>query len=572
MNGRLKTLLFALALVAASFAVYHATLWNSFVYDDAEQVLRNRWITDIRYLKDIFTSHTFAFAESNYQAISYRPLFMAFYMAEYAVFGLEPWGWHLVNVILHSANAVISFFLIRRLFRAEEKGASFAAFAGALIFTVLPAGSEAVAWVGCVPELLYTFLCLVSFYVYAGGGRACGFVASALIYFIAVFTKETAIIFPFFLYVYDSLREGWAPGLSRVKRYVPFAFAALAYIGIKSALLGHIAAPVRIHTDLKGADFLVNAPYLFAEYLKALVFPVEIYPLQPFSPVSVGGAGFIVSIAVIVALAAFFVIFRKRFDRLSLLALAIFVVPLLPALYAPAISRTPFAERYLYFPSVGFALFIALVFQKAAARQKALLIVALAVVSSFYSVWSYKKSLNWRDDRALWGESLKGSPENYLALHSLGYLDFKEGKDAEAIERLSKALDLNLKSPHPDPTMVLLTRKVLANAYQRHGLMDRATAEYEEVLKFEPEDPVAGFNLGTIYESMGRVNDAIELYEKALYFAKRPELLREVILRLGEGYARTGRVAEALAVYERGAEAFPGDPEFLKRAGALMRR
>ncbi len=214
---------------------------------------------------------------------------------------------------------------------------------------------------------------------------------------------------------------------------------------------------------------------------------------------------------------------------------------------------------------------VALVFQKAAARQKALLIVALAVVSSFYSVWSYKKSLNWRDDRALWGESLKGSPENHLALHSLGYLDFKEGRDAEAIERLSKALDLNLKSPHPDPTMVLLTRKVLANAYQRHGLMDRAMAEYEEVLKFEPEDPVAGFNLGTIYESMGRVNDAIELYEKALYFAKRPELLREVILRLGEGYAKTGRVDEALAVYERGAEAFPGDPEFLKRAGALMR-
>lgn len=576
MNGRLKTLLFALALVAASFAVYHATLWNSFVYDDAEQVLRNRWITDTRFLKDIFTSHTFAFAESNYQAISYRPLFMLFYMAEYAVFGLYPWGWHLVNIILHAANGVAAFFLVRRLLSSEEKGASFAAFAGALVFTVLPAGSEVVSWVGCVPELLYTFLCIVSFYIYAGEGRGAGrVIASALFYFVAAFTKETAIIFPFFLYVYDSLREGYLPSFSRVKRYIPFAVAAFAYIGIKSALLGHIAAPARIHTDLKGADFLVNAPYLFAEYLKALVFPAGIYPLQPFSPVNFGEAGFMLSVAVIVLLAAFFFLFRKKFDRLSLLALAIFVVPLLPALYAPAISRTPFAERYLYFPSVGFALFIALVLRSvrlSSSSSRKALIVALAVVSSFYSVWSYKKSLNWRDDRALWGESLKGSPENYLALHSLGYLDFKEGRDAEAIERFSKALDLNLKSPHPDPTMVLLTRKMLANAYQRRGFLDLATVEYEEVLRFEPEDPVAGFNLGTIYESMGRLNDAMELYEKALYFVKRPELLREILLRLGEGYARTGRVAEALAVYERGAEAFPGDPEFLKRAGALMSR
>jgi len=575
MNGRIKTLLFALALVAASFAVYHATLWNSFVYDDAEQVLRNRWITDSGYLKEIFTSHTFAFAESSYQAISYRPLFLAFYMAEYAIFGLEPWGWHFVNIILHSANAIIAFLLIRRLMGEEER-ASFAAFAGALVFTVLPAGSEVVSWVGCVPELIYTFLCLVSFYVYAGAGKGVGrVVVSAFFYFIAAFTKETAIIFPVFLYVYDSLREGWVPVLSRVKRYIPFAAAAFAYIGIKSALLGHIAAPVRIHTDLKPADFLASAPYLFVEYLRALVFPEGVYPLQPFAPIPFFGAEFILSALVIVALSVFCFYFRKRFGRLALLALAILVVPLLPALYAPAISRTPFAERYLYLPSVGLALLIALVFQRgllySAVWRKAL-IIALAVVSAFYSVWSYKKSLNWGDDRALWEASLKGGPGNYLALHSLGYIALKEGRDIEAMELLSKALKFNLEGSHPDPTMVLLTRKILANAYQRGGLSDLAALEYEEVLRYEPEDPVAGFNLGTIYEGMGRPGDAIDLYEKALYFAKRPELLREIILRLGEGYAKAGRATEARALYERGAEAFPGDPEFQQRARVLPAR
>ena len=104
------------------------------------------------------------------------------------------------------------------------------------------------------------------------------------------------------------------------------------------------------------------------------------------------------------------------------------------------------------------------------------------------------------------------------------------------------------------------------------GRLAERGIEYEEVLRYEPENPVAGFNLGMIYEGMGRPDDAIELYEKALYFVKRPELLREIILRLGERYARAGRAPEARALYERGSEAFPGDPEFQQRARVLQAR
>ena len=122
----------------------------------------------------------------------------------------------------------------------------------------------------------------------------------------------------------------------------------------------------------------------------------------------------------------------------------------------------------MYLPSVGFALFRALVFQRGlpySVAWRKTLIIALAVASATYSVWSYKKSLNWMDDRALWEASLKGGPGNHLALHSLGYIAFKEGRDIEAIDKLSKALKFNLEKSHPDPTMVLLTWKVLAHAY-----------------------------------------------------------------------------------------------------------
>ncbi|MBI5641953.1 MAG: tetratricopeptide repeat protein [Deltaproteobacteria bacterium] len=563
-----------LILAAVTFAVYYGSLGNGFVYDDAEQVLRNKWITDIRYLPAIFTSHTFAFAEGSYQAISYRPLFMAFYMLEYSLFGLNAWGWHLVNIILHAVNAVLVFLVLSRLLGREREGfaAYLPALAGALIFAALPVNSEVVSWIGCVPELLYTSLALSAFYLYIGAEGSQGILSRllpALLFFLAVFTKETAVLLPVFLFAYDSAK-GTKPFLSmgRLIRYLPFVIAGAVYICLKMGLLGHVAAPEKLHTNLKGTDYLINAFPLFTGYLKALLLPINDYPLQLFRPAaSFAGVDVLVSVSIISALAIIIFLARKKLDPLFFLGLAFIVIPLLPALYAPAISRTPFADRYLYFPSIGLGLITALSFRKILSARGALIpaLVLLIFATAVYSVWARQRSFFWKDDRTLWARALEGSSSNYLALHSIGYMDLKEGRTDAAVTGLREALRLNNGSYYPDPTMLLLTRKVLAAAYHRNGFLKEAASEYSEVLRVEPEDAVAGFNLGTIYEGQGHTNDAMELYSKAILFAKNPALSREIRIRLGDNYSRMGQKAEAAANYEEALRLSPGDPSLINR-------
>ena len=102
-------------VILISIAINLNTLWNGFVYDDDTQVIRNLWIRDVKNLPGILFSNVWSFEMpmiSNY----YRPLMYLVYMANYYLFGLEPWGWHLVNVLFHAGVTVMVFLVAERLF------------------------------------------------------------------------------------------------------------------------------------------------------------------------------------------------------------------------------------------------------------------------------------------------------------------------------------------------------------------------------------------------------------------------------------------------------------------------
>ena len=117
-----STALPVIVLALSVFAVYYPALGYGFVYDDSELILGNRWVLSFSNIPEAFSTHTFGFREEGYQAISYRPLLFVIYMAEYAVFGFEPWGWHLVNVTAHAVNAALVFFILRQAVEGEGRG------------------------------------------------------------------------------------------------------------------------------------------------------------------------------------------------------------------------------------------------------------------------------------------------------------------------------------------------------------------------------------------------------------------------------------------------------------------
>ena len=561
---------FAIALIVLVFAVYLNTLYGGFVYDDTKQIIGNRWITSASHIKDIFST----------------PMMFIMFMADYALFGLDnAWGWHLVSVLVHALNAVMVFVVVsgllsRRAPRPSSIAAHLPPFAAAAIFAVHPVNSEPVSWIAAQPELSYTLLTLVCFYLYmsSGAGPAKGLLRAlkyralpAALFFVALLYKETAVALPVMIVVYEALtiRDTGLLSFKRIRRYLPFAASAGAYgVARYLALKGEVTPSITLHDYLTGPQFILNSVVQFAVDLRMLLLPVNDYPLQLLDPVfSITEPRALISVLAALLIPAALIIFRKRVSALHLLAVMFIVLPLLPTLYAPAISYFPYADRYLYFPTIGIGLLVALVLavslehgSRALARSSVAAFVCVAVV---FSLWAASRNGYWRDDLSLWSASLVGDPENYAALHSIGVYQVKHGERARGIANLELAIRLNEASAHPHPTMMLVTRKFLSSAYHSSGMLDQAAEQYAIILRAEPESFVAGYSLAQIYQSKGLFSDAVDAYTQTLRGATEPAMFREVYNNLGYCYYNLNRRQEALASYERALSYAPGDPVIL---------
>lgn len=586
----------AVLLTAVSFAVYYKTLEGGFVYDDHGQIVKNQWIRDFRYLPRIFTADTFGFLEQGYRTNTYRPMVITAYLAEYAVFGLDPWGWHLLNVIFHSLNAIMVFLVIS--FLLKDRGGSgveigspvfnLPPLIGAAVFAVHPVNAEPVAWLGCVPELLYTFLCLASFYMYIKSceespALSTGMrVLSVLFFFLAAFFKETAAALPVFILIYDIIKrkdEGLTT-VSKIKRYIPYVLAGVAYLVMRYYAMGGGFAPgVKLHGYLTRFQFFLNLFPLFARYAGALIFPLNEYPIQPLDPVySISETRAFLSVLLALSVALAIAISMKKLQPLYSLALAFIIVPLLPGLYSYNMSITPFSDRYLYFPTIGLALAVALICREVFVYSllKKRTILLWGVLSVFfiaaipYSTAARERSLFWKDDMALWSASAKGSPDNYIAVYSIGDVYLKKGLTDESIQKLGTALKINKEKAHVDANILLLTHKSLAEAYSKKGMEDELVREYGEILRMKPDDVFVNYNLAVIYQARGLLNDAIELYKTALFSARKPLQKRDILNNLGICYGALGRWDDAVSSYGQALESAPGDPAIQNNMKAAL--
>lgn len=577
-------------LAAVCFIVYWNTLSNGFVYDDNGQILRNPWITDFRYLPKIFTTDSFGFMEGAYRTNTYRPMLFTVYSIEHALFGLKPWGWHLMNIIFHAANSVMVFYAISLLLGVSGVNGlkpalrHLSAFSGALIFAVHPANSEAVAWVGCVPELMYTFLCLASFCLHVSAVEDLKAVRPSLVkrslsvffFFLAALFKETAAALPVFIIVYDYLMRGdeKAVSVEKVKRYLPYFLAGVLYLLIRFYAVGGVAPGYRMHGYLTGFQHILNIFPLFLKYLWTLVLPLGYHPIQPLDPVfSLTEPRAFASALITLVLALSVFIFRKRIHPILLFSSAVVVVPLLPGLYAYSVSITPFSDRYLYLPVFGLGLAVSFASSRAAAlkgRAGAFRAVTAFFIAAsvFYSILSAGRNAVWRDDMSLWSASYAGSSENYIAIYSLGDIYLKKGMTEEALPRLNEALRLNLEKSHPDLSTLYLTRKSLAEAYSKKGDETALMAEYAEILRIKPDDVFVNYNLAVLYQGRAMFDDAIKLYARALGSATKPRQKRDILNNTGMCYASLGRLDEAASSYREALKYSPDDPVVLKNLKA----
>ncbi|HBR17236.1 MAG TPA: hypothetical protein DD725_06480 [Deltaproteobacteria bacterium] len=552
-------------ILIVSFGVYLNTMWNGFVYDDEFQVLENPWIKDVRYIHDIFLSHVWAFQGVGWVSNYYRPMMHIILMIDYYLFGLKPWGYHLINIILHAGVSVLVFLIASMLinhpgrrekrlsppFTGGEKGEGeynlLFPLIAAILFAAHPIHTEVVAWVSGIPELSFTLFYLLSFYFYIKADDEYGkhFILSILFFFLSTLCKETALTLPILLIVYDySSSQSKIQNLkSHMMRYIPYIIVAGIYFTLRTNAIGGFA-PQKAHPELDNWQYLINIFPLFIQYLEKLILPINLnayHVLHPISSILEWKAIASVIITFAFILTAYFL---RKIDKLSFFSLLLIVITILPVLYIPALGENTFAERYLYLPSIGFVILMALTLERIYCNRRLgqtaslATILAAIVLLGLYCAGTLKRNFIWRDNYTLWSETVKKSPDGAIPHNSMGVVYLKQGRLDEALQEFQTALKLE-----PDYSNAHIN---LGISFANKGWLDDAIKEFKLAIRLKSDNPEAYNNLGATYYDKGWVDMAIEHYLIALRL--KPNY-RKAHYNLAEAYYDKGWVDMAIEHY-----------------------
>lgn len=548
--------LYAVVPATLAFLTSLNTLWNGFAFDDTQQILRNEFIRRLSNLPMLFTNSGWAFIADSLTIAAadsyYRPLLMTLFAINYYVFGTAAWGWHLVNTLIHTGVTLLVFLALKG---ATDRKRLSAIAAG--LFAVHPVHAESVAWTSGITDPLMGLFVLPAFYFYLRfkkSGRRL-FMAVALVLFLpALLSKETAIVLPlviaycelFFYKDVAPLRKRAATAAA----YAGFFVApAMVYFLMRYIALGPKFAPT-------GARFgiglvLATGPMVIVKYLGLMLVPVG-YSLQHYiAPVGSSlSVSFMGPLALMVAVVASILLVKSR---VLAFAGAWFIIWLLPPL-AGLRSLEPkylVQERYLYLPSIGICLALAVGIEWLAARRIFNFsgkIAAVAAAVSLLIVWSFvdiRQNRVWSDTLSLFRHCVYSDPNSTHTHISLSTEYYLQGMRREAEQENRKALEL-------DPNCVDGIINLSQFAYNE-GKIDSAIEHLEHAKDLVGEGPQKRGYLARIYNDLGSLYDERKTSDVAESYLKQAvEVLPypKSWMALGNFYFDKGRYEEALEMYE----------------------
>jgi tetratricopeptide (TPR) repeat protein len=532
------------ALVAA-FLIYTNTLGGEFVYDDQRQIVRNTLIQDGSQFWRALFSDVWAFKGGD-QAVSnyWRPSFVVWMIANYRSFGLATWGWHLTNILLHSGVVALAFALLRRLNVSRPVAAAIA-----LIFAVHPVHTESVAWISGAPDLILAAALLGSCWfvlLLREKKTPLRWLGAVGLYAVALGAKEVAILFPVVVValLHGERRQGetsWGRSLSIAGL---FAGVAVVYVIARQSVLGVAERLPEGGANL--GETILSAPAVFSFYLRQMVAPFWIgpsYPLRAVTTANIGLFNFVIPL-VVTGVAGWWMVRAAERSKIARIGLALFLVPLLPAMYISAFHPEQLVhDRYLYLPLLGF-LFLAIpalasllerVAGERISRGPALIWGAAVVISIPLAAQTFRYNPAWTSNLALWEWGVRSDP-----ISAFNYQQY--GVQLHEAKRLDEAVGAFNRSIEIKPT---------AGAYLARGttLIDRRNfAEAERDLRDVTSRPTAQVAPYTMYQSYEGLAVAFTNQGK---FAEAASVIREACRRLPRYVAA---LTEKLAVilYQNG--------------------
>jgi protein O-mannosyl-transferase len=539
--SRPRICLLVALLSVLTILTYRPASSGSFIWDDDRYVMNNHLLIAPDGLRRIWFSLD---APSQYFPLAYTVL-----RVERSLWGLNPTGYHWVNILFHLGNALLVWCILARL---KVPGAWLA---GA-IFALHPVQVETVAWISELKNVLMALFFLLTLAAWiehvdpVEKRRRFFYFAALIFYLLALFTKSTACTLPAALLLILWLKKK-PIGRREILEIVPFVVLALG-VGLIAIWWEKYHQGTRTLVALGPIERVLVASRAVWFYLSKLFWPSNltfIYPqwrIDPANPIAY------VWLILIAVCAGLIVYLRRFFDR-SLETAALFFVttlgPLLGFIMLYTFRFTFVADHYQYLACIGP---IALVsaglatIGRSSTSLHRLVVVGAGVILVALSSLTWRQTAMYRDLETLWRTTIAKNPECWMAYNNLGVIQFEKGDTDGAIDKYQQSLRLNPDYPE--------ARYNLGSALLRQGQIDDAIRECELALQLLPNEPDAHIVLGNAFMAKNDVDQAIREYEKAV--AIRPD---DYIAHynLANAWQRMGEAERANREYEKARELKP---------------
>jgi tetratricopeptide (TPR) repeat protein len=519
----------------------------------------NLYVTENRHVQAGFTREGILWAFTSTQASNWHPLTWLSHMLDCELFGLEAWGHHLTNMLLHVINSVFLFLLFSRMTGAFWQSAFVAA-----LFALHPLHVESVAWISERKDVLSTLFWILTMWAYVryvtspGAGR---YLLVFLLLGLGLMAKPMLVTLPFVLLLMDYwplgrfqtgqsghpiTRTNQNPNTASYQgsRTLSLVWEKVPLIGLSAAssivtyLVQHSGGAIQSFTLFPLNTRVANALVAYVSYIGKMIWPRNLAVFYPHpGKVAVWqavGAGLLILI-----LSALVIRAAKRHPYLSVGWLW-YLGTLVPVIGVVQVGAQSMADRYTYVPFIGLFAMVAWGVPQLTARwrfRRLVLSISTGFLLSVLITCTWVQAGYWRNSISLFEHALKVTTDNYLAHVSLGIALYKQGRVDEAIAHYEESMQIT--------SNYSIAHNSLGAAFLGQGKLREAITHFSQALQIDPNYEDARANLRIALQEIGKGGGEAEGHNRQAIALAGEGKLDEAITHLSEALRIRPDFAEA---------------------------
>ena len=493
------------------------------------------------------------------------PLTWMSHMLDFQLFGTNPWGHHLTNVLFHASNSVLLFLVLKRM-----TGALWRSLIVAGLSALHPLRVESVAWISERKDVLSTFFWMLALWTYAlfveesrkkYGKTKTFYGLTFLFFFFGLMSKTMLVTFPCVLLLLDfwPLNRWNITNCRRlILEKIPF-FLVVLIISKISYVAQQRGGFMKEMASLPLEARVENALVSYARYLGKFFFPSDLciyYPHPGYWP----GAYVLLAALLVVSLSAFAWVVRREFPYLFV-GWFWYIGTAVPVIGLEQLNSQSIADRYTYVPTLGVAIIAVWGLHALTARwrhqAKATLLGGGLLLCACVALTRFEIGF-WKDGETVWKRALAVTKDNYVAYCCYGIIIGQTDPDQSLVDFQES---VKIKPGFAE------AERCLATALHQRGRLDEAILHYQAAWNSNPDDDRPQFGLGVAYAQKGETDEALLHFQKAVAVCPGSENDQNY---LGILLFQKGRISEAIPHLQKVAELRPDNPAAFNNLGIAL--